>query len=241
VTRPTRRRAHTRPTTLPFIFSATFLLVGALCLMLFPDIQGHDGSAVGAELAGTAQVIDGDTISLAGARIRLWGYRCPRAGANLQREERRHLRMWSRRGRGAQRADTWSEGELLRTGSRPIWPDCRGVPDRSGRIERGDGAARLGRRLRPLQRRKIQIRGTASAPRWAGYLGWAVRAALGMAASALRLLSPPSPSALTKQFGSRTRVIGPVRRSGCRRGAGKAAPVQAWSGRARRSNPIGSG
>ena len=45
--------------------------------MLFPDIQGHDGSAVGAELAGTAQVIDGDTISIGDTRIRLWGIDAP--------------------------------------------------------------------------------------------------------------------------------------------------------------------
>jgi hypothetical protein len=77
VTRPTRLRAHRRRTPLPFILSATVLLVGALCLMLFPNIQGHDGSAVGAELAETAQVVDGDTISLAGARIRLWGIDAP--------------------------------------------------------------------------------------------------------------------------------------------------------------------
>ena len=77
MTRPTRLRADMRRTPLPLIFSAAVPLVGVLCLMLFPDVQGHDGSAVGAELAGTARVIDGDTISIADTRIRLWGIDAP--------------------------------------------------------------------------------------------------------------------------------------------------------------------
>jgi endonuclease YncB( thermonuclease family) len=70
-------RGRMRSSPLPLILSATGLLVGGLCLMLFEDTRGHDGSAFGAELAGTAQVIDGDTISLASARIRLWGIDAP--------------------------------------------------------------------------------------------------------------------------------------------------------------------
>jgi endonuclease YncB( thermonuclease family) len=61
-------------------------LVAGLCLTLSEDDRGHDSSAFGAELAGTAQVIDGDTISLAGAQIRLWGIGAPERDQTCQRK-----------------------------------------------------------------------------------------------------------------------------------------------------------
>ena len=47
---------------------ASVLGIGLACL---------GNSAIAAELAGTARVIDGDTISIADARIRLWGIDAP--------------------------------------------------------------------------------------------------------------------------------------------------------------------
>jgi endonuclease YncB( thermonuclease family) len=73
-------RGLLRPSPLPLVLSASGLLIGGLCLMLVEDSRGRDGSAFGAELAGTVQVIDGDTIGLAGARIRLWGIDAPERG-----------------------------------------------------------------------------------------------------------------------------------------------------------------
>jgi endonuclease YncB( thermonuclease family) len=43
-----------------------------LCALCF-GLAWRSNSGMAAELAGTAHVVDGDTINLAGAKIRLWG------------------------------------------------------------------------------------------------------------------------------------------------------------------------
>jgi endonuclease YncB( thermonuclease family) len=73
--RAVRGRKRTSP--LPFILSAAVLVVGGLYLMLFPDTQGHNGSAIAADLSGTARVVDGDTIIIGDTHIRLWGIDAP--------------------------------------------------------------------------------------------------------------------------------------------------------------------
>src|SRR5262245_58219305 len=83
------RTSHIQPSPESFVYSTTCWLV-ALALASSLVFLSHPvvaRTAVGTEvLAGTAHVIDGDTIAIGDARIRLEGIDAPESGQTCKRK-----------------------------------------------------------------------------------------------------------------------------------------------------------
>src|ERR1043166_4043439 len=114
--------------------------------------------AMAAEITGSARVIDGDTLDMAGTRIRLWGIDVPETRQNCEGRDGQTYEC-GRDSRAVMMELTRDRGCDMRSARPgPLRPGRRGVPNRSRRHQRGDRAPGLGCRLATLQSGRLQPR-----------------------------------------------------------------------------------
>lgn len=88
---------------------------------------------------GPAHVIDGDTIDVAGTRVRLWGDRRPGVEADV-RATRCHLCLWARSDSPPARIGGGRRNGMRAQGEGSLWPHGRHLLGWLRRCGRGYGA-----------------------------------------------------------------------------------------------------
>ena len=197
-------------------------------------IWNHPAGA--ADLAGPAQVIDGDTIKIDGPRVRLHGIDAPEGaqtcladGDGVALRPRHYTRA---------RARDWSPfGGVPGDRSRSLHSDRGCLPCRPLRSGCSYGLPGVGPRISAVLRR-LHGRGRRGPRSWNGYLARSVRPALGVAPGAFGSLSlrtgPSSESASSRAMSGATASASTTCQAGRITVGRRSTPRRAGGGSARR-------
>ena len=101
--------------------------LAALTLVLFGTRPACSSETVDPDLQGVASVIDGDTIEIHGARIRLNGIDAPEKRPALPGRARHGLALWPAGGVGTVGPDRAAGGQLPADRHRPLRQDGGGL------------------------------------------------------------------------------------------------------------------
>ncbi len=142
--------------------------LAALTLVLACTLPACASETVGADLQGVASVIDGDTIEIHGARIRLNGIDAPESGQLCQDPRGTAWRCGQQAALALSDRIGTASRQLPGDRHRPLWPVCGGLLCGRRESEPLDGARGLGGGLPPIFDRLYRRRGRTPGPAIAG-------------------------------------------------------------------------